>query len=235
MEIGQVMSELEGLGSDKFRRINARQGAPDNQFGVSFGDLQKLKKRLAGDGALADALWATANADARVLACMIADPDSFDRGKLDAWVGAIDYYVLGDVFSRLAGSSPHARASAQAWIDSDREHTAACGWNVVSILAMDTGADRAWLAALIDRIAGDIHGAPNRARHSMNMALIAIGGAHPDLEATTLDAAARIGKVDVDHGQTGCKTPDAAGYIRRMSARRARLAGGGKKTARARA
>lgn len=32
--------------------------------------------------------------------------------------------------------------------------------------------------------------------------------------------AARIGKVEVDHGETGCKTPDAAVYIRKTLERR---------------
>jgi len=31
-----------------------------------------------------------------------------------------------------------------------------------------------------------------------------------------LAAAKRIGKVEVDHGETGCKTPDAAAYIRKV-------------------
>jgi hypothetical protein len=34
-----------------------------------------------------------------------------------------------------------------------------------------------------------------------------------------LAAAARIGPVEVDHGETGCKTPDAAAYIKRGSDR----------------
>ena len=33
-------------------------------------------------------------------------------------------------------------------------------------------------------------------------------------------AAKRIGKVDVDHGETGCKTPDAAPYIAKAAAHR---------------
>ncbi|MDA0206235.1 MAG: hypothetical protein O3A53_09280 [Acidobacteria bacterium] len=33
-------------------------------------------------------------------------------------------------------------------------------------------------------------------------------------------AAKRIGVVEVDHGQTGCKTPGAASYIRKIVERR---------------
>ena len=41
----------------------------------------------------------------------------------------------------------------------------------------------------------------------------------------SLAAARRIGKVEVDHGDTGCKTPDAVDYIRKMAERRAAKAG----------
>ncbi len=49
----------------------------------------------------------------------------------------------------------------------------------------------------------------------MNNALIAIGGRNDELERQALAVAARIGAVHVDHGETNCKTPDAAAYIAR--------------------
>lgn len=47
----------------------------------------------------------------------------------------------------------------------------------------------------------------------MNMTLIAIGLRNAPLRKLALAAARRIGKVEVAHGQTSCKTPDAAAYI----------------------
>ena len=210
----------------------ARHGAPANQFGVSFAHLNQLKKRIGRDQELADALWTTANADARILACMVADAASFDRAQLDAWVDEIQHYVLCDVFaSNVAARSPQATQTADRWIASDREFVAAAGWDVISCLAMREAPDVHRFTHLLDRIADEIHSAPNRTRHAMNMALIAIGGSHPVMEAHALKRAAEIGRVEVDHGATSCKTPDAAGYIARMAARRARAAGGGKKSA----
>ena len=49
----------------------------------------------------------------------------------------------------------------------------------------------------------------------MNLAVIAIGCRSPGLRKAALAAAKRIGKVEVDHGDTACKTPDAAEYIQR--------------------
>ena len=64
----------------------------------------------------------------------------------------------------------------------------------------------------------------------MNNALINIGVRNSALEKKAVAAAKRIGKVVVDHGETGCKTPDAASYIaktlahRRKKAKKARTA-----------
>ena len=54
----------------------------------------------------------------------------------------------------------------------------------------------------------------------MNSALIAIGVRNAILEQKALSAADRIGKVLVDHGETDCKTPDAAAYIRKTLQRK---------------
>lgn len=47
----------------------------------------------------------------------------------------------------------------------------------------------------------------------MNTTLISIGTRSDALEAETLEIAARIGPVDVDHGATGCRTAIASTYI----------------------
>ena len=48
----------------------------------------------------------------------------------------------------------------------------------------------------------------------MNRALIAIGIRNEDLKQTAIGIAREIGKVQVDHGATSCKTPDAESYIK---------------------
>ena len=67
----------------------------------------------------------------------------------------------------------------------------------------------------LQRIEREIHDAPNRTRHSMNNALIAIGMRGGTMKTKALAVAKRIGKVEVDHGQTNCVTPDAAAYIKK--------------------
>ena len=47
----------------------------------------------------------------------------------------------------------------------------------------------------------------------MNRAVITIGGRSAGLRKAALAASKRIGKVEVDHGDTACETPDATEYI----------------------
>jgi hypothetical protein len=58
----------------------------------------------------------------------------------------------------------------------------------------------------------------------MNGALIAIGVRNDQLEKLAITAAKRIGTVEVDHGDTDCKTPDAVAYIAKTKAHRVKKA-----------
>jgi len=85
-----------------------------------------------------------------------------------------------------------------------------------SLATNDTTLPDSYFENLLQVIERDLHEAPNRTRHAMNNALIAIGGRNPALQANAVAAAGRIGKVKVDHGLTNCKTPDAVSYIQKV-------------------
>lgn len=78
---------------------------------------------------------------------------------------------------------------------------------------------------ILQTIEKEIHSSPNRARYAMNNALIGIGSYRPALTQEALAAAKRIGKVDVDHGDTSCKTPEAVETIQKVVAYEARKKG----------
>lgn len=215
----EILAELESLGSEQTRKTYRRHGIGENQFGVSFAALGKLKKRLKTDHALALDLWASGNHDARVLATMIADPKQATAELLDGWANDLDNYGLTDALSVYAASTPLARQKAEQWIESDGEWIATAGWNLLGSLAMqDATLPDSYFESLLDRITHDLHGSKNRVRYAMNNVVIAIGVRSDALEAQAVDAAQRIGKVIVDHGETNCKTPDAIPYIAKARA-----------------
>ena len=220
MDYKQVMDELETMGTAQNRKIYARHGASKNMFGVSHGNLNKLKKQIRIDHDLAQKLWASGNHDTRILAMKIADPQEANGNLLDSWVQDLGDYMVTDALSEYVSKTGFMREKMELWVDSDEEWIATAGWNLLGYLAMkDEKLLDEFFEPYLDIIAHHIHDRKNRVRYAMNNALIAIGTRNETLEALALEVAAQIGEVVVDHGETSCQTPDAVAYIQKTRAR----------------
>ena len=173
------------------------------------------------DHALARELWKTGNADARVLATMIADPAQATEQELDGWMGEVRYYLLADLLAGFVFRTPFAWKKMREWRGSSEDFEGQAGWNLLARLAINgPDTEDAFFEKQVAVIERRIHKAKNWTRHAMNLVLIAIGLRGPGLQKLALAAAGRIGKVEVDHGETGCVTPDAAAYIWRAAGRK---------------
>lgn len=225
MTAPELLARLEALGSAATRKTYARHGVRGAMYGVSYANLDTLKKQIKVDQALAESLWDSGNHDARVLATMIADPEAMPGSKIHAWAKELDNYVLTDALAKLAAASPYARRLMETWMESKSEWVASAGWTVAAVLAGDPKVPRGVdFADLLTRIESGIRTAKNRVRHSMNNALIAIGLRDDRLREAALAVARRLGPIEVDHGDTDCKTPDAAASIAKAAGRRAKPA-----------
>lgn len=221
MDLTTVLSDLESAGTEQHRKVYRRHGVSGDMFGVSYATLGKLVKKIKKDQALAEQLWATGNHDARVLATMIADPNAIKDRLADAWVKDLDNYVITDAFAKMMGQTPLARKKMEKWMRAKGEWIGRVGWLLVHPVADDPSVPDEVFEAYLETIEKDIHAAKNRVRDAMNSALIGIGIRNAALQKKAIAAAGRIGKVDVDHGDTNCKTPDAAEYIRKAVERKA--------------
>lgn len=216
------MAALEAAGTEQNRKVYLRHGVKEPMFGVSYAAQDKLAKRIKLDHDLALQLWATGNHDARVLAAKVADPDQATAKMLESWRRDLDSYVLTDAFVKFVAQTPLAESKSARWRGKKAEWTARAGWSIVAHRAYKEGEDADY-EPLIAVIENSIHSAANRARDAMLSALTAIGMRGGKLEKQAIAAARRIGPVEVDHGRTGCKTPDVESGIRR-AARRGRPA-----------
>lgn len=223
MTYAEVMEQLEGFGTAQNRKIYVRHGAnADHVFGVSFANLNILTKKIKTDHTLAAALWQSGNYDARNLATKIADPLLMKGTDAQKWVADIDNYLHASLLGGLLAKSPAAASVMQKFCSSKKEFTKQCGYALLSsaLSKKDNFLGNAEDGKeFLKRIESEIHQSPNWARYSMNWALIALGIYCKDLRDLCLDAANRIGKVNVDHGETSCKTPDAHAYIIKASKR----------------
>ncbi|XXY34096.1 DNA alkylation repair protein [Sorangium sp. So ce260] len=222
MNFTEVMSELERLGTEQNRNAYRRHGATEPLFGVSFAHLNTLEKRIKRDHELAEALWATGNSDARTLAAAIADPGRFTRDKLEAWLGGLRSPLLVDLLVKhIAVKTPFAREAMARWTASGDEWIGRAGWKLLGALAEeDPSLPDSLFEERLEAIEASIHRARNRAREAMNGALICIGARNEPLRGKALTAARRIGRVEIDHGDTSCKTPDATAQIQKLWAGR---------------
>lgn len=225
MEFAEVVRALESAGTAQNRKVYARHGIGPNMYGVSFANLRTLAKKLKHDQRLAEQLWKTGNHDCRTLACLIADPQKIKKSTLDAWSRSAGNRCAGGELAKLAAASPHALDLSARWCASSDVVQQQIGWATIAALAVEpdeNGDLEDLFQACLDVIAANIHDSANFTRYAMNGALIAIGGYSQKSKSRALAIARRIGPVEVDHGETGCQTPDAAAYIAKIWSRKNR-------------
>jgi 3-methyladenine DNA glycosylase AlkD len=217
MSLDEVMRALEKSGSAQTKKTYARHGAKEPMFGVLFGTLKVLLDRIGVDQELALALWKTKNQDARNLAMKIADPAQMRSADLDRWAKENSMRICGMYIASLAAEGPHAAAKARDWLASPDADLRATGWQLIAQLAnLDEKTPDDWFARHLAQIEKTILSSPSVERGAMNAAVIAIGGRSAALRKLATATAKRIGPVEVDHGETACKTPDAVTYIGKL-------------------
>ena len=219
-KVAGVLDELRRLGTEQNSAASRQQGVAGESLGVSSTELGRLRKRIKRDHALALGLWDTGVHDARVLATMIADPAELADRTVDAWVRDLNNGLLADAFGKLVAASPLARVCMERWVAAKGEWVCSTGWNLVGLLAtsdreIPDGVFESYLA----RIERDVRFARSRVREAMmrTVAIIALRG--PALEASAAAAAKRIGKTEVDEGETGDRAPGPLDRIERAKAR----------------
>lgn len=215
MSFAEAMNALEVAGSAQTRKTYGRHGITGPMFGVSFATLKTLRKRIGVDHELATALWDTGNYDARNLAAKIADPARMTADELDRWARSTETSrSCAPYVAMLAAEGPHAAAKAAQWIGAADPLERATGWALLGQLAHgEEATPDAWFEAHLAAIERTIHTAPNDERDSMLRALINIGCRNEVMRQRAIETARRIGRVDIDYGDTACACPDAVVQI----------------------
>ncbi|GAF02576.1 DNA alkylation repair protein [Saccharicrinis fermentans] len=228
MDFKDIYTELEKCGAEENRKVFRRHGAKGELFGVSFADMRKLKDEVvAPDGRkgvnhhIARELWNTRNIDARILACMIADPKIITHNEANRWVANVRYYVLADYFAELIARSSFGLDIMYLWIQSPDEYIKRVGFSILNYFAKnDQSKSDLFFTGFIQKIKNELQTSPNRAKEGMNTCLISIGGRTEALREKVLQAASVIGPVDIDHGEATCKTLVIEEYVNKVWARK---------------
>ncbi|GMU35768.1 MAG: hypothetical protein AMXMBFR20_36390 [Planctomycetia bacterium] len=223
MTAKEILSELKSLGRDSYKKVLLNHGVAEPVFGVKIEEMKKIVKRVKKDYRLALDLYDTGVYDAMYLAGLIADDAKMTKKDLERWLAKATSDALAQfTIAWVAAESPHGRELALKWIDSPKENTATAGWSTLSGLVAikaDADLDLAELKRLLQRVQKTIHDAPNLVRYAMNSFVICVGSYVKPLSELALQTAAKIGPVSVDMGNTACKVPSAAEYIRKVEKR----------------
>jgi 3-methyladenine DNA glycosylase AlkD len=222
MTAASIIKDLHQLAEDPIRRIFINHGAPSTVLGVKVGQLKTIQKKVKKDHALSLALFNSGIPDAQYLAGLIADEKKISQTDLEKWADAAEWQMISEyTVPWIAAESAHGWKLALKWIDSKNESVQSSGWNTLSSLLSlaTTEPDLKALQKLIERVEKEIKKSGNRVRYTMNGFVIAVGTYVPELAETAIKTAARIGKVEVFKGQTSCKVPDAASYIKKTQQR----------------
>lgn len=217
MNLDETMQALADKASATTKKTLLRHGAPEPLFGVRIGDMKPIVKQIKGDQKLALQLYATGNSDAMYLAGMVADGRKMTRAQVERWAkGATWHMISGTTVPWVAAEHPEGMDMALQWIDSPKEGIAVAGWGTLCNLVTTTPDEKLpvkQLEALLKRIVKTLKSSPDHVRYGMNNFVICCGTYVGPLAEKAIETARKLGKVEVDVGDTACQVPDAESYI----------------------
>ena len=219
MTCAEVLNRLESLGNEKLRKLNAKSGAGDNQFGVKMGDIRTIAKEIKQDDSLAKELWATGNLEAMLLATLILKPKKLTIDELEAMVRAVTCSQLADwLNSYVVKHHPDKELLRQKWMHSTHPMEARSGWSLTAE-RIDRYSEGLDLGALLDRIENEMAGAPPESQWTMNFFLAGIGINFPEHRERAIAIGEKLGIYRDYPVSKGCTSPFAPIWIREMVGR----------------
>jgi 3-methyladenine DNA glycosylase AlkD len=191
----EVIARLEALGSETNREGMGRFGiAVDRALGVSMPALRRLAKEIGRDHALAGELWETGVHEARILACLVAEPARLTEEELERWAADFDSWdVVDQCCSNLVDRTPFAWAKVREWAGREGEFVRRAAFALIASLAVhDKRALDGRFLDLLPLIEGASDDGRNYVKKAVNWALRQIGKRNLELNAAAVRTAERI-------------------------------------------
>jgi len=197
MNLNEVLAELKSLGTDKNKKVYAKEGVKRETFGVGFNHLEKMKKKIKTNHELAVRLWQTNILEAMMLATMIADPAMIDTKLLKKWAKDLTNYFLADSFAKLVAQTNNAVEFTEQWIRSSNEWLSRAGWSIMEMIAIhNKNLTNDYFEKSLIFLEENVHSCKNKTISAMNSALVAIGLRNKGLREKASATAKRIVKSD---------------------------------------
>ena len=166
-------------------------------LGVSVPEIRRIAKRAGRDQALAQELWGTGIHEARLVAALVADPDSFTLAEMARWAGDLDSWDVTDMLADTFASGRHARRAIRVWSRSAHGFTKRCAFAMIARLAVtrDDTSDASF-EALFPLIRAAATDERNEVKKAVNWALRQIGKRNLALHAGAIGEAEALLALD---------------------------------------
>lgn len=187
------------MGDPKAAAGMARYGIKaDRALGVSIPKLQHLAKTIGKNHRLAGQLWSCGIHEARILSCMIDDPQQVTEAQLERWVREFDSWdVCDQCCNRLIRKTEFARQKSLAWARRPEEFVKRAGFVLMAVLAVhDKKATDRQFDPFFRSIQKEAVDGRNFVKKAVNWALRQIGKRNIRLNQKAIAVAEDIRRID---------------------------------------
>ena len=195
MQLKNAITTLKSMKDPQTAAGMARYGIKaDRALGISITGLRGLSKTIGKNHKLAGELWSCGIHEARILACMIDDPQQVTEAQLEHWVKEFDSWdVCDQCCNRLIRKTNFAYQKALTWACRPEEFVKRAGFVLMAVLAVHDkkATDRQFDAffRLIEKEAVD---GRNFVKKAVNWALRQIGKRNMILNQKAIAVAEKI-------------------------------------------
>lgn len=212
MTLDDVMTRIAALSSPELQARNARNGAGS----VPMGDLRNLAKQIKADHALGQALWASGNVDARLVALLVLKPKALGPDEVEAMIRGNERLWVSDWLNNyILKQHPAKESLRQRWERESHPFLARAYWSLTAEL-VEKAPEGLDLTGLLDRLESEMPAAPEVVQWTMNNTLAGIGIHHAALRPRAIAMGEAMGIYRDYPTPKGCTSPFAPLWIGEM-------------------
>jgi 3-methyladenine DNA glycosylase AlkD len=195
----RIMRNLKALSDPKAVAGMARFGInPKNTYGVSIPNIRKIAREACVNHELAQELWKSGVHEARILACMVDDPEMVSEEQLEDWVQDFDSWdVCDQCCSNLFDKTEFAHEKAVEFSRRKEEFVKRTGFVLMAALAVhDKKANDEKFMKFLPIIKREATDERNFVKKAVNWALRQIGKRNQTLNKAAVKTAKEIMEID---------------------------------------
>lgn len=199
MNYREVIRKLKSLANPKNVAGMARVGIePKKALGIPKPVLRKMAKEIGRDHKLAERLWSSKIHEARILACLIDDPNLVTEEQMDLWVKGFDSWDVCDhCCFTLFDKTERAYQKAEEWSERSEEFVKRAGFAMMAALSLhDKMAEDIYFTPFFPIIKRESTDERNFVMKAVNWALRQIGKRNQNLNRLAIEAAREIQQID---------------------------------------